>query len=409
MGDRVRFVDKLNALPTVLLNLNDEATWWVRSFDAPPPRKRRSVATNAMRDGGYVSSSTYDMRVLTLTLDMRKTTQDDAATELQKLARILDKPSILEYKPDTATSPVFFKVYPSDLAAVVDMYASTAYRQLTIELLAEPFAVGIRTSISAGTVVNTSPYFDIASASIAGDVPTPFWLVDGTPSPSTTTGASYKYNWLLASTTEEAASQPTIIQCESLTLGADMTVSGSNARHTPTGTGSALRMTYSTTGATARALRGSFRLYVTVTGTSGTTSATASVTAKYGSASAADLSTGVTATTPSFSPTGTQRVLLDLGTVNFDAPASVDPSPRIEISTSCSTTTGPPTVDYDFLILVPLDEAAMTAEFLSSTAGGPGGRRWVARWLLTVIRMPFTRQTTRSSICRRRCTIGLFP
>ncbi|GGO86601.1 hypothetical protein GCM10011584_09310 [Nocardioides phosphati] len=157
MADLVRFVDSIVASPTVRLDLNGEATngWYVRSFSAPAPRLRRSMSSNAMRDGISVGSSSYDARTLTIELECIKNDQDSAATELQKLARELDRESnLIMYRPDGASKPVFFKTFRSDLAQIDDVIAQKAMRRFTIELLAEPFALGLPEALPKVTVSN---------------------------------------------------------------------------------------------------------------------------------------------------------------------------------------------------------------------------------------------------------------
>ena len=186
-ADLIRFVDSITASPITRLDLNDEVSWWVKSFSAPPPRLRRSMASNAMRDGINVGSSTYDSRTLTIELECRKSTQDAAATEIQKLWRELDRPSnFIQYQPNSLTKPVFFRTYRSDASQLADVMAQQAMRSFTIELLAEPFALGLRETLGPYTVNNdpvagTNPCsVQIGSSTILGDVPAPIALQDAT-------------------------------------------------------------------------------------------------------------------------------------------------------------------------------------------------------------------------------------
>lgn len=179
MADLVQFVDSVSASPIIRLDLNNEAVGWaVRNFNAPPPRLRRSVASNAMRDGIRVGSSSYDGRTLTITLDCVKADQDAAATELQKLARELDRDgNVLKYQPAGATKPVFFMTYRSDLTQIDDVLAQKAMRQFTIEVLAEPFAVGLPETLGPFTMNNdpagaANPLF-VDLTTVIGDVATP--------------------------------------------------------------------------------------------------------------------------------------------------------------------------------------------------------------------------------------------
>lgn len=187
-GDLVRFVDSIAASPTVRLDVNDEVSFWVKSFSAPPPRIRRSQSSNAMRDGIHVSSSQYDSRTVTMVLELRKSTQDAHATEMQKLFRELDRATnYLMYQPTGATKPVFFKLYRSDTSQLEDVMAQTAMRTFTVELLAEPFALGLRETLGPYTVNNdpahatNGNYFDVSG--VLGDVAAEpvLWWSTGSP------------------------------------------------------------------------------------------------------------------------------------------------------------------------------------------------------------------------------------
>lgn len=181
MADVVKIVDSIAASPTVRLDLNGEGSngWYTRVFKAPPPRLRRSVSQNAMRDGANVSSSQYDARVITLDLELIKTgagAQDASATELQKLARELDRvDNFLMYQPSGLTKPVFFRLFRSDFSDLEDVIAQNAMRRFTVELLAEPFALGLRERlVTAQPVANDNTdggYF--TGGVVLGDVPTP--------------------------------------------------------------------------------------------------------------------------------------------------------------------------------------------------------------------------------------------
>ncbi len=183
MGDVLAFVDSIDDAPTVLLDLNDEERWWIRSFEAPLPRLRRALTSNAMSDGINVSTANYDARTLALTFDLICLNSDEAGEQIQKLIRLIDRPeSLLMYQRDDATHPVWFEVYRSDVSALTRLPAARAYESVTVELLAKPFALGGRQSLAPATVVNdpaTSSYFD--AVGVIGDVPAPAVLeVDGT-------------------------------------------------------------------------------------------------------------------------------------------------------------------------------------------------------------------------------------
>jgi hypothetical protein len=271
---------------------------------------------------------------------------------------------------------VFFKTYRSDVSGLVDFFAMQAYRQVTVEILAEPFAVGLRETINVGTVSNGAPSFDIAATSILGNVPTPFVLVDSNPNTLLSTADSHTY--LLAGTALYASDTPIFVQAEALTMGTDTvtavvggTSGGSVARTTPASAGTnSVRLTYSPTGATARAMRRSFQVYAVGTGTSTTASSTFSFSARYGA-----LTTGAPIVNPSvsrtFDPAGTKRVFLDLGSVVFDAAPTIDPAPKLELLASASSVTGAPKFEWDFLIMVPQSEATHLAAVSLPPASSP--------------------------------------
>lgn len=232
MGDLVRFVDSIAASPTVRLDLNDEVSWWVKSFAAPPPRLRRAVSQNAMRDGINVSSSQYDARVVTLELDLKTTTQDLNATEIQKLARELDRAdNFLMYQPTGASKPVFFRLYRSDLSQIESLTGSNAFRRPTIELLAEPFALGLLETLGPFTVAYDPAaangcYFDCTG--VIGDV-------DALPSiswPQAAAASSFVYGVRRRGT---PSAMPFLLQAETMTAGTDTSVQANSANYSGAG------------------------------------------------------------------------------------------------------------------------------------------------------------------------------
>lgn len=233
-GDLVRFVDSIASSPTTRLDLNDETSWWVKSFSAPPPRLRRSVAENAMRDGISVGSASYGSRTLTLELECRKSTQDLAATEIQKLWRELDRATnFIQYQPTGATKPVFFKTYRSDSSQLEDVMAQAAMRRVTIELLADPFAMGLRESLGPFTIANDATgtnQFGVSSATLGtviGDVPAPAIVID--------TSAKRSKGYLCR--TAESRSAVLTQQGESSTVGTDTANPGGGPDAAMSGTG----------------------------------------------------------------------------------------------------------------------------------------------------------------------------
>jgi hypothetical protein len=238
VGDTIQFVDSIASSPTVRLDVNDDTTWACTNFDAPPPRLRRSVASNLLQPGGYVASSTHDFRVVTMTLEVVNTTQDLNATELQKLARELDRPTnFIRYQPNTLTKPVFFKTYRSDVSEILDMLAAKAYRQITVEVLADPYALGlVETAMNAVNLINdpatgTNKCW-YALPTILGDVPAPCIIT------MPLANLDQRLPMIGMCSTTKTLSGPFFYQAESATNGtdttstADATASGGNRKTT---------------------------------------------------------------------------------------------------------------------------------------------------------------------------------
>ncbi|MFT3871060.1 MAG: hypothetical protein QM714_00205 [Nocardioides sp.] len=373
MAHSIAFVDSVSASPTTRLDLNT-ASLRCTAFDCPPPQLKQAVADNMMTDGGEVSASAYGLRQLRFEHELVQSTEDAWAAAWQSLARELDRETnIIRYLPDGATSPVFFKTCRGN---VTDLYQQIAYRKrrvLTFDLLAEPFALGVRESISVGTVTTAQGLFDVGSASIKGDVEAPFVMVDATPhsgfSPAT---GNAKLRWTLARTTRDASSNPVMTTCGGMTLGTNTTVSSTSALVSFANTSSATRVTWTPSGTTAAAMRGKYRLMIGARGNAVTSSATLTVSVSYGSASVASASADEV--TKSMSPLGQQSWLIDCGIVGFDAPDAMTLAPRIEIAAAVSNVTYSRTLYLDWLWLVPVDESCATAGATFLPSGYmPGG------------------------------------
>lgn len=368
MGDTIQFVDAISLSPSIRLDLNEGTRWRVRAFDAPPPRLRRAMVSNAMTDGAYVSSSSYDSRVLTMVFDLITDSQDINAYEWQRLARELDRPTnIIRYQPEGMGRPVFFKTWRSDATQVTDMFAAVAYRQIEVEIVAEPFALGARETVSVGTV-NMDPaagsngcYFDVSG--ILGDVAVPCAIQNTT--------AWRTYGMVSTRTDGLAGDMVWIKQAESCTLGTNTTNPGGgpDAAMSGTGTNNYVTTTFGTatliprvtwnldTDITTRAQRVAMRGKYHVVGFVRRSAATSVLQAQ------AYLSFGsviVTGTTVTLS-TATTRMAVDFGVFDFSPitralPNETNPSPADAwptISLSASRTGGTDTLDWDCILLIP--------------------------------------------------------
>lgn len=185
MADVLRFVDSVSASATTRLDLNDDtAVLHVREVAWNPPRLRRSVSQNVMRDGGYVGPSSYDLRTLVLSFDVIASDVDTLATHLQSLARELDRETNwLMYQPAGATHPVFFKTYRSDVTGFDDIPAASAFRQLTVELVTDPHALGLEETFT-GSFSFAASGMTATCPTIKGDVAAPLRLTVEATSPA---------------------------------------------------------------------------------------------------------------------------------------------------------------------------------------------------------------------------------
>lgn len=366
MPDLIRFVDSIDATPTSRLDVNDGASWWVKSFTAPPPRLRRSMSSNALTDGVSVGSSTYEARTITLELECRKPTQDAAATEMQKLWRELDRAvNYLQYQPQGASKPVFFVLYRSDASQLEDVMAQAAMRTVTVELLAMPFALGAMETLGAYVIANnpaaaTNPgYVDLPA--ILGDVPADLVYWD-----SASGGASYMARCIAMHSGGAAVSTvTTAVQAESMSAGSDTSNPGGgpDAAMSGTGVNNFMRTTFATTSIlnadrlTASSVAqpgGRYRLYVAVRRSG--TSSTLQVRAILSNTAVVSVvgQIGRTVTLPAT----TSRQMVDLGIFSWPEVAGVGVSGVAGTSTArialqAGRTGGTDSLDWDCLIIVP--------------------------------------------------------
>lgn len=345
----IQFVDSIGSSPTVRLDINDGAAWFCGDFSAPPPRLRRSESSNAMRDGGIVGSSSYENRTLSLSLTLVNTsTEDAAATELQKLWRELDRPvNWLRYQREGMTKPVFFRLFRSDVAELEELWTTPVARSIDLELLAEPFALGLRETLGPYTVNNDPAatsnglFFDVTG--VVGDVATEpmFWW-------STDSGTF----WLGASHGSTAIVAP-MAQAETASLLGDTANPGGgpDASMSGTGTNNFARTSFATGSYMANRLQfngllppGAWRALVAVR----RSSATGVINVKadvYGTPVATSLTTS--------------RQIVDLGIVygRESTPAGavgvVNSVDSTVLRVAAERVSGTSTLDWDYIYLIP--------------------------------------------------------
>lgn len=379
MPATIQFVDSIASSPTVRLDINDGVTWFCEDFSMPPPRLRRSEADNAMRDGGIVGSSTYENRTLTAALKLINTsTEDAAATEMQKLWRELDRPvNYIRYQRETMTKPVFFKVFRSDASDFEELWTTPIARDITVEILAEPFALGLRETLGPFTVNNDPAagsngcFVDITG--VIGDVTGPCVVT------SQATTATQNMWVIAARSTGTTGLGNAIMQAESLTFGTDTTNPGGgpDAAMSGTGTNNYARTSFATSAMATRlslpSMRaGTYRIIACVR-RSDTTSAFQMRWSFNGS-------NGDTVTVPVPS-SASHRMVVDLGLISigsgyaspgYGTDFNVTPYYPTAVQVQAARPSGSGTLDWDFICYVPADE-----QYFITGSGPviPGGSR----------------------------------
>lgn len=379
MPHPLRFVDSIAAVPTIRLDLNDGAIFRTVSFDASPPRLRRSISQNAMSNGGLVASSQYEMRTVKATILLTRSTQDLNATQLQLLARELDRAdNYLMYQPSGLTKPVFFRTVRSDFTSVREVPSGdAAVRAIEIEVLAEPFALGLRETVGPFTVNNDPAagsnglFFDVTG--IIGDVEAPAVF--------TTTTSLVDFTCLAVRQHGTPSNLVHFVQAETaadVTLGTDTTNPGGGPDAAMSGAGvnnfvrtsfatdatMALRLTWELdtdlTSAQATALLGNYRVFACVR----RSSAVGEVNVGFSRGSA------VTSAPTALS---TARQLVDLGMQSFGGNLPQGVGYSIANGTSANEflfhaerESGASTLDWDYILLMPADEAMLMLDTASS-------------------------------------------
>ncbi|QDY06172.1 hypothetical protein FJK98_02505 [Micromonospora sp. HM134] len=167
MGYDLQFVDSISAAPAVRLNLAGPG-WSVREGTTfGMPELRRSVVQTLLADGDRYPAAAYGNRMLRLVIRYDGSSGDAVAAQLQRLYQELDRPSnVLLFRPETSL-PIFFRTYRCGPESVVwDPFT----REVSVQVPAEPFAVGLRETLPAVTVgndptetseLNTNPYFEV--------------------------------------------------------------------------------------------------------------------------------------------------------------------------------------------------------------------------------------------------------
>lgn len=384
MANTLQFVDKIDAAPTVRLNLNDQSKFFLNlQPDFSPPPLKRVVISTLLRDGAEIPASAYDNRVIRLSVDIQGSSKDDLATQLQKLNRELDRRNnILKWQPHNATSPVFFRTFrspdyslntggPGEVGEVVNIYTAS------LEIIAEPFAYGLKVVAVAAATVNNNPaagsnpqYVDVTG--VTGDVATPAYIE--------TSGFGQGFGQLIAS--RRHGTPPHIFfQAEAMTQGTDTTTQANDAAYSGAGNNYS-KCTFATSTTLGTRLstadfprasptvddRGTYRVFVRVK------KSTAGDVVKMRYRLTSPDVTGPTVTIPNVN-----LILLDLGLLQI--PPGADPVfdgynntqwvfSKCMLSIDAERTSGTGTLNIDYVLLIPADEELCIAGLAGASAIG---------------------------------------
>lgn len=178
----VRFVDSITESPTVRMDVNDGTIWRLQaSSRLDPPAPKRARVSTLLTDGAIYPSAAYDDRVLELHWLLVGDTTEAVATQVQLLARELDRRggNILQYQMPGMADPVYFRTQRLGLESIEIITDGTELR-IIASIPADPFAYGTEVDLGTRTVANdpaaaTNPtYFDVTN--VLGDVQAPVRL-----------------------------------------------------------------------------------------------------------------------------------------------------------------------------------------------------------------------------------------
>jgi hypothetical protein len=379
MPTTFKFVDAPATSPMVLLDMNDGATWKCLGgdfFKLPSPPLRRSIATNAMSDGGLLTSSAYDLRTIGFVLELTGATEAAREAQADALVTQLAKPNnLLMYQSGLSNFPVFFRTLRSDEYTLDTQFIPGVAWRVECTVMAEPFAIGVRRDLPTVTVTNdpaagaNPTRFDMTG--IAGDSPTPAFVRISTMGAGGTA--------ILAQRTVNNPTAVTVfVQAESGTLGTDTAtwnsalMSGGTgiATNFATNSGLVTRLTVTVPTATSPdALRGRYRVFVRAH----SPDSTSTFTLRYVQNPSGSSVNGPQVT---FKGDGTNWYLVDLGVI--ESPAFATPTglgysgltPGLatqQLGIQAARTAGSANLDLDYIYTLPADERMCSVRQSAST------------------------------------------
>jgi hypothetical protein len=390
MASSLKFVDSIVSSPTTRLDLGDGTTFRVvrDGTEFPPPPLRRAVAQTLLQDGGIIPAAAYDFRRITLDLTVDASTADAVATALQALYRELDRPggNLLRWQNET-THPVFFRTFRTSASAVDARpgFADGKRKRVIVDLLAEPFALGIRedpvslVTVSTDPVAGTNPCF-VDVTGVKGDVEAPAFI--RWPDAATANDRETVFAVRRRGTPSAA---PFLFQAEAMTQGTDTTTQANDANFSGAGNNYS-RCTFATAtmqgrlstvdlGTASVDLRGRYRVYLRYR--KNTSGDGINLMLRWGDVGFTTVDNAIFAT-----PNTTSTCMADLGDISV--PLGLDPvfdpsgtelavADAFQLLLMAERTSGSGTIDFDFLLLVPADDRLAVLKW---QAGGAD------RWLL---------------------------
>jgi hypothetical protein len=368
--------------------LNLSAGPWVVTPESqfpPPPPRRVGPSTMLGTNGDPVAATKYGNRVLQLRLrydaGFASTAADTTATFLRSLHAELVRSNVLLVK--FGTTPIWFRTFPAP-DYTIDMLRGLAdLTGQSIDLIAEPFALGAREQLGGGTItINNDPvnatnpqYVDLSS--VKGDVETPLYITSST---AFTSGGAPASVALAVRAHGIPANGVYVMQAESLSMGTNTAVvadanysGGSLARTTFANTNDDVRLTTLTAPGTVSATRvpefpGTYRVFTKLTLSSPSTT-----TVKVRMAVQGVLGPQVTLALTTAEPTA----LVDLGTIQlphgsmgslagYGAVLGAGP---LGLDFYAQRTAGAGNLDWDYFLFLPADESLAQVTFPTTPTG----------------------------------------
>jgi hypothetical protein len=358
--------------------LNDHTNFRIESFDAPPPPKRYEWATGADADGAaLVRDPLHENRTITIRIRVQQqASMDTALAKIGEIVQLLEETenqqdgTALVWTPATSTKSLTAYVLSGEVTGMPieksggDIGWFTRMPVVTIRLDCKPFLYGAEASATLFTA-STLPLATGTIADVPGDVPAEARLIVT----DAATQSRRHLEWGLQQRHYDAATS-LIIDSDAMTILGGTGTTRSGAYNPDAAGNSVIRATlYSeptavcSTGNLAHV--GTFRVKARIYATDETGDNT-KIRLSWQSGD------GPMRSNPVATPPATGAYAeIDLGTITI-APTTLGTqrwTGRIEAHTT--GTSGTPTVDIDYLFLIPAGEGYGKARGVYAAEAGP--------------------------------------